>query len=727
MSHRRRHPRACLCPALALALLALPLLALPLRAAHAQAWYQGLGGGLGQWSAEIELRSMFGEQSTSSPTGEDSGNKTKAFGEALRVGNSGFYLLSPLLFTGNLTLDLQLNQDSSNSTSGTSKGAGKTLGYAIDGTFLAEKPYPTTISAQRNQVQSLQSFGGRTVGFTEGRRVAFSLHPDSFLNDLGYPWTEGRLELTQEHNQTTAISFGRSQLTDDRGRTLNLNASKGFESADLVATYQVNERNNGGFAQNNFRSTAALLDYSVDFGPTLNLRLDSKLGYLSRDGQSAATTINHSDHLHVDHAQNLSTDFSYDAVQQSAAGSTSLTQGVSAALAHRLYQNLSSTATVNASQSRLPNGSANAVGTQLGQSYSHSLPGKGTLNLNWSGGYQVNRNLLTSPNVAVFDETHTVPSSLLTRTGFLLTQKFIVADSVHVFNVKKGGRTELLDSSRVSPANADYELQSEGNQLRIVPLSTSMHLAEGDPLLVNYIYQVDPQLESSTRSAGFGAGVAYKWVSASVGHRQSTQTPLNQVTSQFLQSSSQNSAQLGVQGVVLEMAAKANLSVERNKATNADDQQLKFESALAWNPSYDLHVVLDLRAGQGKYILPDQHTVWSLSTQSQFRWPDQTLMVGLSAMRNNYLLPEPHTDATLTLSSALNWEAQSGWTHSVGLDWGRHQDGITPPETLMQIQSQSSITLGKLSLNASVALGQWLRNGSRATNRSLNLSAVRQL
>ncbi len=690
------------------------LLAQPVQAAS---WYDSLYVGVGAWSAEVGLRYMNGEQTSTAAGGDSATTKTNAFGESFRVGNSGFYVLSPLLFTGGLAVDLELTQDKGSGAGNDTSTSGRAVGYAFDGTFLSEKPYPVMVAAHRNQTRTLQSYGGLTVGSNQSRGAVFNLHPDGIFNDWGYPWTEGKFEITQEHNQSTTTSFGQSLVLDEESKNFNFNASKGFETADLRFNYQLNDRINHRFSQGNFQSKAAELDYSLDFGPTFNRQFDSKWAYQSRDGQSATSIWSNSERLHLDHARKLSTDYSFDAIKMSSGNTTSLAQNVRAAVSHQLYQNLHTTAAVNAGQTALSSGSTRAWGGQLGQNYNHSLPGKGTFMANWSAGLQRNRNDLNSPIVQVLDEAHTPPTPLTARLGFLLNQRYVEVASIRVFNVKGGGRTEL--------PTADFDVQVEGNQTRIIPL-TSLLVADGDPLVVSYSYQVDPNLASDTQSRAFGLGVDYHWINLSYGHQESKQTPINQISSAFLQSSSQDYVQMGLQGVVLDKTASANLTLENNAGDNLANRQLKFRTGLAWDSGQDLHTSVNAQLSHASHTLPDRHTTLLAGLQGALHWYDQNLVLGLNASRSSYEGLAPHTDQVLALRAALDWQGEGDWRHSLSADWSHHNDTTQPSDSLMQLSAKSTVTLGKLSLNMNAALGQSQRGGNRSVNRSFNISAVRQ-
>lgn len=103
-----------------------------------------------------------------------------------------------------------------------------------------------------------------------------------------------------------------------------------------------------------------------------------------------------------------------------------------------------------------------------------------------------------------------------------------------------------------------------------------------------------------------------------------------------------------------------------------------------------------------------------------------SLMVGLMASDSVHLWPQQYLDSARALNAALDWFTPDGWIHSASLEWGQHADGNRPAETLAQFMLKSNITLGKLSLNVNLAVGQWLRGSVRSNNRSFNASAVRE-
>lgn len=647
--------------------------------------FDGIDARLGSWSGALGFNYMDGTQSMSSANGTAVKQTNSLMRETLKIVNSGYYLLNPLLCQGNLELDLAFDQDKSAGSGSSTSTKGTVIGYAINAEILSEKPYTASVFANRNENRMLQPFGGLMVGVNENLGAVLRLRQDSILSDWGYPWFEASLDLHEDHNSSTTTSFGNSQYNDQTSKTAALSASKGFETADLDFNYQYNDVVNPAFKEGNFQSRAATLDYSLDFGPTLNRRFDSMWNYLVRDGTAGTTTFTNTEHLHIDHYENLNTDYQYGYNYLQFGNAIDTVQNGAFSVSHQLYKNLYSSAGVNVSRSTMQDGTTTSEGGHLGESYHHSLPGNGNFSVSWSGSYQVDANNLSSSNVLVIDEAHFAPNPFGAGVGFLLSHNFAVASSVVVTNVRGTGRIPLT-------FGIDYDVINENNQVKIVPLASSLLVLPGDPLVVNYTYLIDGNLKYSSVASGYGMMLDYRWISVSFNHQQSTQKPLNGSSSLYLQDTLQNTLQINLQGTILDMEANANMGLENFDSNTSVYKSSKFTSSLIWE------------------IQPNMRAIF-----------------GVNASDSKYTVPTVHIDSTRSARSSLNWYTSDGWNNTASIDWSTYKDNGTPPETLVQAIAQSGITLGLFSFNASVALGEWTRDASRSTNKSFNINIVRQL
>jgi hypothetical protein len=649
------------------------------------AWALPWEAGLGTWSGSLGMDYASDTQSTLLPNTQGSASTNQLFRESLRVANNGLYILDPRLLTGNLGLELGLNQNKSSSEGSNSASQDRLIGYSFDSTLLADKPYTATVFANRNQNQALQPFGGRREGTHESRGAGFRLRQDSVLDEWGIPWFESNLSLRSEHNTSKTTIFGQSLESDETSKTLELNASKGFENSDLGLSYQLNDQGNQAFSQSNFRSKATGLIYSLDFGPTLNRRLDANLNYLSRNGTSPSSTVSSSEHLRIDHSQNLNTEYLYGFTRQDADGSRSTMQNGGLTVAHQLYQNLSTTAGISGSSGTLPNGSTTSYGGHLGQGYHHSLPGKGALSVSWSGSYQLSNNNLSASSISVVDEAHPAPLLFAVEQGFLLDHSFAEANNLQLWNARGGGRTPLTGGG------VDYDVRIEGNRIRIVPNVASLLIFPGDPLLASYGYQVDQSLKYSSKSSGFGVGVDYRWLGISFNHQQTTQTPLSGSTSLFLESHSQNNVQVKSQGTMLEMPLNASLDFNNYKSDSTVYKQRRFSSSLIWEVRSNMKMVF-----------------------------------GLNASDTHYTLPAEHSSAAHSARTSLDWYTLEGWNNSAIVEWSQYSDSAAPSQSLLRAGANSTRTFAKLSLTAGLNFSKSVRGGISSSDLGFNIGAVRQ-
>ena len=304
--------------------------------------------------------------------------------------------------------------------------------------------------------------------------------------------------------------------------------------------------------------------------------------------------------------------------------------------------------------------------------------------MNWSGSYQETSNNLSVSSINVIEEAHNAPNPFGAGVGFLLKHNFVVTNSIVVINVRSGGVI-------LTHAGVDYDVINQNNQTTIVPLPGSLLINPGDPLAVSYTYQVDANLKYASQASGYGMGVDYHWISIAYNHQQSSQKPLSGGSNLFLQSTQQDSVQLNLQGTLLEMAANASMGFDDFKSNTSAYEQSRLTSSLIWEIQSNMRMIFGVNASESKYTVPDQHQ-----------------------------------NSAQSARSSLNWFTADGWNNTASIDWSTHKDSGAPADTLVQAIAQSSITLGQLSFSANVALGEWQRNGSRSTNRSFNISVVRQ-
>jgi len=687
--------------------------------------------GRGKWSGMLGMsynQSNFsGENAISTVTGS-----THNLQETLSILGNGLYVLDPRLVRFNLGLDLAHNQSAYGSESaGSSTEGGSTdivLGYNLDADIFSNKPYPARLYANRIQSQTSQNFGGLTVGTSQALGFSLQLKDESFLKDWGGPWLNASLSASQQHSQSTSSYFDRVFRTDRTAQSFAFSANKGFSTADLRFRYRASQYDNALREEPSNLAQSASLNYSVDFGPGLNRYFASSLSYATARGLEPTNTFRATEILHINHLRNLSTDTSYNVTREDNEGIISLMQDGSFAVSHTLYKNLSTSAFLNVSQNSLPAGTTAFYSGQLSQNYQHSLPGGGSLGLNWSGSYQRSSNALSSGEIPVGREPHLAEPTNALEPGFLLNNPFVIETSIEVFNFKDGTREPVPKSA--------YSLQKEGNFVRITPFYLDLGdpnapIKPGDDLQVDYIYQVDARLENETRNLGYGINVGYGWIAGSYQHQQTEQNPLTG-ESRFLSSSTSDSVNLSVRGRWLGLPMAVGTSHSRNISRGVAGTVQEDLSRLSFETSGRLFD-MDARgnASMGRYRgarsgYDNRQISGTLIWRPEFKsW---NMSFGANASNIQHRRPARQT-TTLSARGSFTWDSPGGWVNSayVGLNNTSNSDseGGAGQSSTMQLGGNTSFRLGKLTLTSGVSFDFMTGGDSKAKSQTFYLSLTR--
>ncbi len=696
--------------ALAFAVVALLACTFPSAGTSAISW----GVGLGQWSGAVETGYDRSSQTTRSSVASSEGS-TQRLRESLRVANRGFYLLDPRLLTGGLGLTLNLNQSSSQGAGG-GRLSSQGIGYSFDATALAEKPYTASVYANRDQTQTTQFFGGRTEGSFENRGLQLRLTQDSILKDWGYPWFSADLRLRNEHHRDTTTVFDRSFERDETRRTIEFNASKGYETADLNLRYQSNDQSNELLPQAHYRTRSGGLGYSIDFGPGRNRHFNSTVDYTTTSGITEIKSLTANGSVHIDHYRNFATDYSLGYNRQESGGFIGVRQDGSFGFTHQLYANLTTSASVNGSHFTVPGGTLNQYAGQLNQRYVHRVPGDGLLSLTWNGGYRLNNNQLGASTIQVNGERHVAPAGPFgPGIGFFLDQLFPIAASIVVVNATRSLPTTV---------GVDYNVVAEGGRIRIEPIFGSLNIFPGESLDVSYDYQVDPSLKYETRTAGFGGGVDYRWIAVLFQHQQSDQTPLGGGEGRFLTSNRTDFGRVSLRGTAWGIPGEVNASHTRTRdiqfSDNIRDAKTEFEVRGSWR-QFDGQGSVALDHYVGTALAFDRRTLNAILT-----WRVRNnLDAVFSANANdaNYATPS-RKDATRSVRGSVNWR-EGRWINTAFGELRTQSGTGVASVTVFQAGGRTRFTYGKLSLSSGVSFDKAVRGGSSSDFMHFDVSLVR--
>ncbi len=568
--------------------------------------------GLGTWEGALEFGFDWERQQTKAEGAAESKSARTRYDERLTVRNTGGFILDPRLYSGSFSGTFGLFQERGRFDHTDSSLSGTLIGYSFDSAILPEKPYSATLFTNRNQNILSREFGGRTEISFENRGGTFRLREDSVLRDLGFPYFTSLLGARQELTQEETTVLGQTFKRDETRTIVEYQGSKGFETSDLTFRYEFTDLDDRENVVGNFKSHAAELGYSLDFGENLNRRWDSRLRYFTRSGRAQSTFLTADEALRIDHYENLFTDYRYLLTRIETDVGATTTHTATARAQHRLYRSLTSTLTGQGTLEDLPTGERTRYAGQLDLDYQRAVPWKGRVFAGTGVRYQIDDNHFTVSRVDVIDEPHTAPVPLGGGVGFLLANPFVITATIVLVDTRGGARLPTT-------LGVDYVIVQEGDFTRIVPLAASPVILPGDPLAVSYSAETNPSIEFSTLTWRGTIGMDFRWIAASFTHEQSDQTLLSGQDGRFLEDRTLDTARLELRGDWERVRALASAQYRVQEGTRLAFTSWEFGQLLFVRPLYDLTLSLTAQETFTDYTLPERRSR-RLSTRGDLTW-----------------------------------------------------------------------------------------------------------
>jgi len=638
---------------------------------------------LGAWDFQAGLGFDALSQQIRNEGAPNSNYSLNRFHELLGLETRGFAVKDPRLITGDLGLTFDMYQERDNNNGITDSRHGTLTGYNFDSTFFAEKPYTATVYANRNQAFTTLPFGGTSQFTAENAGATVRLREDSFVRDWGLPYFSASLTAYRQHFNETTLTTGAPFRRDTILNVAGAQAHNAFETADLDVRYEYDDLTDRVFPRDSYVTQTAGVNYSLDFGPDLNRRWDSRLFYYRRTGFTPLTTLTADEEIHIDHYDNLFTDYRYYFVRNEQVIGTDTIQIGTFRVQHQIYPNVTTKAEVQGSQQTVPAGTLDYYAGQLDENYRRSLPFNGQLTARAGGRYQVNENHLSAAQIDVVDEPHVAPTPIGGGAGFILAHDFVIVASIVMVDTQGGAR-------QPTAAGVDYEVVVEGNRIRLIALASSTVIRAGDSLAVSYAYAVPPQLKYSTASWWLGATVDFQWIALSYDHDQADQTALSgDVGARLLQDWRRDQGGLELRAVWGRLQAQAGFGFQRYDSTFLSYTERAFVQTATYQPGYNL--VLGLNASE-------THT--------------------------DYTLPVRQTD-TLSAISTLDWNAPSGWTVTAFGRTRRLRDSQVPTQITSEAGLVARFVYGKLEFTSLLAATSATQSTSHSIGERVELRAIR--
>ncbi len=368
------------------------------------------------------------------------------------------------------------------------------LGYSLDATLLELKPYTLDLYARRQNSNLTSSLAPSSDFETDAYGASVTLE---------YPVLPTLLSYAHGNSQQTG--FYDSDQERDEFR-LNMRHQRATNDTRLYASHVTQDYASLGATTDTENLFASLVN-NAWFKPDNQVSLASLLTY--RESQintsSAGLTVTETrnsgltlaENLNWRHRSNFSTNYNLQYTQDKFSLQNSQNeydpQSIDRTLAgvgmsHSLYENLVTTAGISGSTDSQ---GEDSLGGALNFNYQRSIPG-GMIFANMGQDYRVTNRALGGVVVPVFDEIHVLTTGGIT----LLNNENVDLASVVVTNA---------DGSRVYRVGLDYTLELIETSVRIsrIPLGA---IADGDTVLVDYIFLSVPAFDDAVTSQSYGGG-----------------------------------------------------------------------------------------------------------------------------------------------------------------------------------------------------------------------------
>lgn len=594
----------------------------PFRQLGVESWWDVLQ--LQPWTGTIGFTFDDQEQRVKSAGSPTQVFSSRLLTESFTLGNDNFSILSPQLFTGSLGFGFTLQQAWLRALGNEQYQHATLDNYAFDGTFLPETAYNFELFAVRSQNTYVQPSGSTTRTDITNQGLALRLREDSILRDREIlPYFSANLRAFDQYEKQTTTLGGQSFAQNDRRQQVAVDFTNGTETSDLSAQYQYTLLDNYAYTPGSYHSQNANGLYSVDFGPTLNWRSDSRVNYYERTGAaelSNLTTLEVNEFLTIDHDVDHSSNYNYQLTRQAAPVGNATTQSGGVQFNQQLFRNLALTEGATALDSSLPGGTIKAYGVAGNLSYGHAVPWEGQLSLSGGGGYLVTSTQVPSGLVDVVDAPYVVPPTTGAGASILLRDRNILIQTIVVVVLKSGG-------VRVTATlGVDYTILVDGDRTSIVPQPTSALMQPGDPLNVSYTYQVSPSSKFQTVSGSASFGIDWPWGGFSYSHDQNDQTPLSGSDGSLLVSETRDTGVVYLRGVWDTYQVRAGAGYVRYDSSRLSYVERRLDQFVGYYPYLNLQFNLAANESRTDYEQPSHVTTNnSVRLDAQWSWgPWQT-------------------------------------------------------------------------------------------------------
>ena len=638
------------------------------------------------WTASLGLAFDAHEQRLKSPRLPTERSSSRLGTETFTIQNDGFSIVDRRLFTGSLLLGTTIVQERQRVQDKDNSQTGGLVNYAFSGSFLAESPYMATLLAVRNQANYVLPSGTTTKSDYQGRSLTFHLRENSMLREKEIlPYFTASLRVAEQQQRQTTTTGSQTFRQDDRRRTLGFDFQNGGETSDLSFQYQYLELDNYAYPSGSYGSQSANLFYSLDFGPTLNRRWDSRINYYLRSGVDSASDLANlevSEFLTIDHNANRSSTYNYQLTRQDTPYGVATAHNAGAQLNEQVYGNLALTGAINASHTSLPSGTLDGRGGSGSFNYTRNLPWEGHFTFTGGAGYLENTTRVPGGIVQVVDAPYAVPAEVGAGSAILLKDRNIDRSTIVVVVIKGGARVPAY-------LDIDYSVRADGDRTSLVPNPASAVMLPGDPLNVAYSYLVPPDSKYATSSRSISIGGDWQWIGFYASHDQSDQKPLSGGDTSLLLDQRRDHGSVYVHGAWSVYQAKLSASIVDYDSPRLAYTERRLDEYLSYIP-----------------------------------YPGFILSFTANQYRTQFRLPE-HVTTGSTYRVDLQWN-RGGWISNGYAARRTYSDTQQPSETVDEAGIRLRRAWTKLDLSLGIGVQRRVRGDVSSENGFFHFGVVRR-
>ncbi len=397
----------------------------------------------GQIRGEVELQAQQHEE-TQGVGGSERQYQAQEYEQILRLRQAG-HLYHPNLFTYQAAVGLGLTQHHYEDDLVSRRDNGTLEEYTLTGSLLSEKAYPIRFHADKSDEIISRQFASSLLSEREDMGISMMLRSDWPMR-----FQVGRSDLQQSgQDNLDRDLFTREDLRYSYALDHDFSDQLGL-SFDL--TGNDTSQTQGVTSVDRKEQVMALSQYLL-FGAEGRNRLDSLVNYLTQTGDIDMDRLLWQERLKIHHSDTFQTRYRYAYHTSQRAAQTNQEQRGEMGFTHRLYESLTTTASVSGARTDLGDEvKQTRVGGNLGWDYRKKNSwgvlsahyGLGLLNLDQTGDDAV---------IAVVGETHafTTGGSLRIR----LQRPHIDRATIRVYN---NNRSRLYSDYTVSQSSGITEL-----------------------------------------------------------------------------------------------------------------------------------------------------------------------------------------------------------------------------------------------------------------------------